>query len=46
MQAEAVRRGIKVSLHADPATIPIEHAVHGLVLLDDHGGVTYQSVPF
>lgn len=38
MQAEAVRRGIKVSLHANPALVPIRHAVHGWVLLDDFGG--------
>lgn len=37
-QAEAVRRGIAISLHADPLMVPIEHAVHGLVLLDDDGG--------
>jgi hypothetical protein len=37
-QAEAVRRGIAISLHADPLMVPVEHAVHGLVLLDDDGG--------
>ena len=45
-QAEAERRGIKVSGYADPATVPIHHAVHGLVLLDDQGGITDQEVPF
>lgn len=34
-QAEAVRRGIKISGFADPLAVPIEHAVHGLVLLRD-----------
>lgn len=45
-QAEALRRGIKVSLHADPATVLVEHAVHGLCLLDDLGGVVGQEVEF
>jgi hypothetical protein len=40
MQAEAVRRGIKIGGHVDPSTVPVEHAVHGLVLLDDAGAVT------
>lgn len=39
MQAEAVRRGIKISVHGNPLLIPVQHAVHGLVWLDDHGGV-------
>jgi len=39
LQAEALRRGIKISGFADPTATPIEHAVHGLVLLDDDGGV-------
>ena len=39
LQAEALRRGIKISGFADPTATPIEHAVHGLVLLDDAGGV-------
>lgn len=39
MQAEAVRRGIKISLHADPEETPIVHAVHGRVLLKDDGRV-------
>lgn len=38
MQREAVRRGIKISKFQNPATTPIEHAVHGRVLLDDEGG--------
>ena len=37
LQAEALRRGIKISGFADPTATPIEHAVHGLVLLDDAG---------
>jgi hypothetical protein len=37
-QREAVFRGIKVSGFGDPTTVPIMHAVHGLVLLDDDGG--------
>ena len=39
LQAEALRRGIKISGFADPTATPIQHAVHGLVLLDDDGGV-------
>lgn len=38
LQAEAVRRGIKISGFADPTTVPIQHAVHGRVLLNDAGG--------
>jgi hypothetical protein len=38
-RAEAVRRGIKISLHADPLEVPVEHVVHGVVLLDDAGAV-------
>lgn len=37
MQAEALRRGIKISLHADPQEEPIEHAVLGRVRLKDDG---------
>lgn len=37
MQAEAKRRGIKVSGFADPAQVPILHAVHGWCRLDDDG---------
>lgn len=36
-QAEAVRRGIKISKFADPRMVPVEHAVHGLVWLTDTG---------
>lgn len=39
LQAEALRRGIKISGFADPTRTPIEHAVHGVVTLDDAGGV-------
>ncbi|GAB3125818.1 hypothetical protein [Glaciibacter psychrotolerans] len=39
LQAEAVRRGIKVSGFADPSTVPIEHASHGWCLLTDDGRV-------
>lgn len=39
-QAEAIRRGIKISLHADPTLVPVLHAVHhGLVFLTDDGAV-------
>jgi hypothetical protein len=37
---EARERGIKISKFADPRLIPIEHAVHGSVFLDNQGGVT------
>ena len=40
LQAEAVRRGVKVSRYADPLLVPVDHAVLGLVLLDDDGGFT------
>jgi hypothetical protein len=36
-QAEAIRRGIKISLHADPRMVPVDHAAHGLVWLTDDG---------
>lgn len=39
-QAEALRRGIKISLHADPLDEQVEHVVHGLVYLDDAGNVS------
>lgn len=45
-QAEAVRRGIKVSGFDEPSHVPIHHAVHGLCLLDDDGGVHDQTVVF
>ena len=39
-QAEALRRGIKISSFAEnPATVPITHAVHGRCLLTDEGTV-------
>jgi hypothetical protein len=38
-QAEAKRRGIKISGFADPLLVPVDHAVHGLVLLGDDGSV-------
>ena len=40
MMAEAMRRGLKVSRYADPLLVPVLHAVHGWVLLDDDGGFT------
>ena len=40
LQAEAVRRGVKVSRYADPLLTPVLHAVHGWVFLDDDGGFT------
>ncbi|WP_156027647.1 hypothetical protein [Mycetocola saprophilus] len=39
---EARRRGIKISLHADPTLTPIVHAVHGTVILSDDGSITPQ----
>lgn len=47
-QAEAVRRGIKISGFADPRTIPIIHAVHGEVWLTNDGRAvpTDQEPPF
>lgn len=45
MQAEAYSRGIKVSRFVDVAAVPILHAVHGWVLLDDEGGVTPVDAP-
>ena len=38
-QAEAVRRGIKVSGFEEPSHVPIVHAVHGRCLLADDGTV-------
>lgn len=35
---DARRLGIKISRHADPRTVPVQHQQHGLVLLDDDGG--------
>jgi len=37
MQAEAKRRGIKISGFADPEAVAIVHAVHGRVYLKDDG---------
>lgn len=39
-QAEAKRRGIKISGFANPELTPIQHAVHGWVLLGDDGSVS------
>lgn len=39
MQAEALRRGIKISGHDDPELVEVRHAVHGFVLLRDDGQV-------
>lgn len=44
-QAEAVRRGIKVSGHADPEDVAVEHAVHGYVFLADDGDVINAAPP-
>ena len=38
--AEARVRGVKISRYADPAEVPVVHAVHGICLLDDAGGAT------
>ena len=38
-QARARARGIKISGFSDPRMEPIDHALHGPVLLDDNGGV-------
>lgn len=40
MQAEAIRRGIKVSGFDDPRHVPIVHAIHGRAFLGDDGSVT------
>jgi hypothetical protein len=39
MQAEAVRRGIKIGGWDDPELVPLTHAVHGRVVLFDDGDV-------
>lgn len=39
-QAEAKRRGIKISGFANPELTPIQHSVHGWVLLGDDGSVS------
>lgn len=36
---EARRRGIKISRFSDPRLVPINHAVHGDVYLDNEGGL-------
>jgi len=36
---EARRLGLKISRYDDPATVPVHHAVHGVCLLGDDGGV-------
>lgn len=45
-QAEARRRGIKISLHADPELVPLEHVVHGWVRLLDDGSVLPSEQPY
>lgn len=37
LQAEAMLRGIAVSIHADPSLVPVRHAVHGIVFLSSDG---------
>lgn len=39
----ARRTGVKISSFAEPSEVPILHAVHGLVLLDDVGGMSQVS---
>ena len=46
MAVLARTKGIKISGHDEPSHIPIRHAVHGRVLLDDDGGIHGQEVPF
>jgi hypothetical protein len=38
-QAEALRRGIKISGFADPLEVEVEHVIHGVVYLDDAGNI-------
>lgn len=38
-RTEAYDLGLLVHRHEDPRDVPIEHAIHGLVLLDQDGGV-------
>ena len=47
-RAFARASGFLVRLNGDqlPTTVPVHHSVHGLVLLDDMGGVTSQETPF
>ena len=44
-QAEAKRRGIKISGFANPELTPIQHAVHGWCLLNDDGSVSPLNAP-
>jgi hypothetical protein len=46
LAAIARSKGIKISGHDEPSHVPIHHAVHGRVLLDDDGGTHGQEVPF
>jgi hypothetical protein len=43
---EARDRGIKISIHANPQAEPIQHAIHGLCLLDDDGSVHPRELVF
>lgn len=44
-QAEAVRRGIKVSGFADPRLVRVDHAVHGPCFLTNDGRATFDPIP-
>lgn len=44
-QAEAVRRGIKISGFADPRLVEVDHAVHGLCYLTNDGRATSDPIP-
>ena len=46
MAAIARAKGIKISSHDEPSHVPIVHAVHGRVLLDDDGRTHGQEVVF
>lgn len=46
MAAIARAKGIKISSHDEPSFVPIHHAVHGRVLLDDYGQTHGGAVPF
>jgi len=46
MAALARAKGIKISSHDEPSHVPIVHAVHGRVLLDDDGRTHGQEVVF
>lgn len=45
---DAREKGFLVALNGKrkSSAVPILHAVHGWVLLDDHGGITLQEIPF